>query len=61
MKREEIINKLTLRDIGVSKEVQQKAQLSVDRRITSMELFGVPYEDLGQLGKWEVDETIKNK
>ena len=46
---------------GVSKEVQQKAQLSVDRRITSMELFGVPYEDLGQFGKWEVDDTIKNK
>lgn len=45
----------------IPKEVRERAQLSVDRRILSMELFGVPYNDLGKLGKWEVDEAIKNK
>ena len=42
-------------------EIKDRVILDANRYICSMELFGVPYHDLGQLGKWEVDDTLKNQ
>jgi len=42
-------------------EIKGRVSLDANRHICSMELFGVPYQDLGQLGKWEVDDTLKNQ
>jgi len=58
MKKNPLLNKIRKE---IPKEVRERAQLSIDRSTVSMKLFGVPYEDLGQLGKWEVDDAIKIK